>query len=117
MREHQEVGEPRRLEVAEGLAGELQVRTLERLEVVRELERAAVGGALHAPRDRSDDRQADELEAEEEEQGDRKVTRRGRSESGPEHEHRDHAADHRESRGLGSVAGATMTDLMRDDQL
>ena len=52
MREEEQVREPRRREVAEVLAGEADVRALERLEIVRQRERPAVGDALPASRDR-----------------------------------------------------------------
>src|SRR5438105_2647723 len=114
VREEQEIGEPRRIELAEILARELDVRALERLEIVRQLERAAVGGALHASRDRREDRHAGELEADKDEQRDRQVARRERSERRPEHEHGYRGAGHRERGQLRRVAVAAVTELVRD---
>src|SRR5438270_13485848 len=61
VREQHEVGKARRIEVAEILPCERDVRAHERFAVARQLERAAVGGALPPARDPRKRRKASDL--------------------------------------------------------
>ena len=68
MAEKEQIGEARRLEVREIATRQLDVRAGERRRILGEVERAAVGGALEAPRKRGARSQRRELEREEREQ-------------------------------------------------
>src|SRR5439155_22446544 len=100
MREEQQVGEARRREVAEVVPGEADMRALERVEVVREVERPAVVDAFPASRDRGEKRKARKLEACEEQKRDRELARRRRAEHRAQNEHTDGSAGDEEGREL-----------------
>jgi hypothetical protein len=65
MAEEEEVDKPGRLQVREVAARELEVSTRERRGLLRELERAAVGGALEPAREPRTGGKGHELETEE----------------------------------------------------
>ena len=116
--EQHQVGEARRIEVGEILPRERDVRALERLAVAGQLERAAVGGALPAPR-RSSARSGSPASSRptSTSSGEREVARRAtRPERGPQHEHGDDGAGHREERPLDDVPVAPVAELVRDDR-
>src|SRR5207244_7226190 len=69
MAEEEQVDETWRLEVREVAASELQVGAGERRWLLRELERAAVGGTLEAAREPRPRSQGRELQREEQQQG------------------------------------------------
>src|SRR4051812_15265381 len=119
VREEQQVDEPRRREVAEVLSRKVDVRALERRQVVRQVEREAVGDALEAACERGSGAGHDAEEGVRDEQDERELARRcdPRAEQCPQDDDEEHGSGHAAERELRDVVLAAMPELVRDDEL